>query len=141
MGIQNQYKLIRLVCFHHENFKSVFMQIYHSQYGIRDSLRLIADGCLFGAEYIGPADGPGKNLKMKRRIIMKKLVKTLVSSAVVASMAFGLCACSAGGGSATQAPTQAAPTEGTTAAATDAPVDTGSGLIKVGIINNVSRQP
>ena len=69
---------------------------------------------------------------------MKKLVKMLVSSAVVASMAFGLCACSAGGGTgSTQAPTQAAPTEGTTAAAeTEAPVDTGDGLIKVGIINN-----
>ena len=66
---------------------------------------------------------------------MKKLVKTLVSSAVVASMAFGLSACSSGGGSATQA-TQAAKqaeTEATTAAA---PVDSGSGLIKVGIINN-----
>ena len=69
---------------------------------------------------------------------MKKLVKMLVSSAVVASMAIGLSACSAGGGTgSTQAPTQAAPTEGTTAAAqTEAPVDTGDGLIKVGIINN-----
>ena len=51
---------MQVVCFHHENFKSVFMQTYHSQYGIRDSLRVIADGCLFGAEYIGPKAVRGK---------------------------------------------------------------------------------
>ena len=125
---------MQVVCFHHENFKSVFMQTYHSQYGIRDSLRVIADGCLFGAEYTGPHQGPGKNLKMKRRIIMKKFVKMLVSSAVIGAMAFGMCACTQT--TPTQAPT-AAPTDGTTAA-TEAPTDApaADGLIKVGIINN-----
>ena len=66
---------------------------------------------------------------------MKKLVRLLVSSALVGAMAFGMCACSGGGQTqATQAP---APTEGTTKAAetTAAPV-TDDGLIKVGIINN-----
>lgn len=51
---------MQVVCFHHENFKSVFMQTYHSQYGIRDSLRVIADGCLFGAEYTGPHHKAGE---------------------------------------------------------------------------------
>ncbi len=76
-----------------------------------------------------------KNLKMQRRFIMKKFVKMLVSSALVAAMAFGMCACNGGNGGATQAPTQApAPTE----SATDAPADTTATgeLIKVGIINN-----
>ena len=64
---------------------------------------------------------------------MKKFVKLLVSSALVAAMAFGVCACD-GGSTATQAP---APTEGpaTEAPATEAP-KTGDELIKVGIINN-----
>ena len=65
---------------------------------------------------------------------MKKLVKMLVSSAVVAAMAFGMTACSSGGSTATQGTTKA-PDE-TTAATTAAPADNGSGLIKVGIINN-----
>ena len=63
---------------------------------------------------------------------MKKFVKLLVSSALVAAMAFGVCACN--GTTPTQAP---APTEGpaTEAPATEAP-KTGDELIKVGIINN-----
>ena len=63
---------------------------------------------------------------------MKKFVKLLVSSALVAAMAFGVCACN--GSNPTQAP---APTEGpaTEAPATEAP-KTGDELIKVGIINN-----
>ena len=63
---------------------------------------------------------------------MKKFVKLLVSSALVAAMAFGVCACN--GTTPTQAPT---PTEGpaTEAPATEAP-KTGDELIKVGIINN-----
>lgn len=67
---------------------------------------------------------------------MKKLVKMLVSSAVVASMAFGMAGCSSGGSgstAATQATTKAADE---TQATTAAPADTGNGLIKVGIINN-----
>ena len=67
---------------------------------------------------------------------MKKLVKMLVSSAVVASMAFGMAGCSSGGSgstAATQATTKAADE---TKATTAAPADTGNGLIKVGIINN-----
>ena len=64
---------------------------------------------------------------------MKKFVKMLVSSALVAALAFGVCACD-GGNTATQAPT---PTEGpaTEAPATEAP-KTDDALIKVGIINN-----
>ena len=65
---------------------------------------------------------------------MKKLVKMLVSSAVVAAMAFGMTACTSGGNPTTQATTKA-PDE-TAAATTAAPADTGDGLIKVGIINN-----
>jgi len=63
---------------------------------------------------------------------MKKFVKMLVSSALVAAMACGICAC--GGTTPTQAPT---PTEGpaTEAPATEAPKG-GDELIKVGIINN-----
>ncbi|MBR4914780.1 MAG: substrate-binding domain-containing protein, partial [Clostridiales bacterium] len=63
---------------------------------------------------------------------MKKFVKLLVSSALVAAMAIGVCAC--GGSNPTQAPT---PTEGpaTEAPATEAP-KTDDALIKVGIINN-----
>ena len=66
---------------------------------------------------------------------MKKFVKMLVSSALVAAMAFGMCACNGNGG-ATQAPATEAPA--TTEGATEAPADTtASGeLIKVGIINN-----
>ena len=65
---------------------------------------------------------------------MKKLVKMLVSSAVVASMAFGMAGCSTGGSTATQATTAKPADE--TKATTAAPADTGNGLIKVGIINN-----
>lgn len=45
--------------------KSVFMQIYHSFRGIRDSLRYIAVGCLFGAEYTGCGKCPEKTSKCK----------------------------------------------------------------------------
>ena len=63
---------------------------------------------------------------------MKKFVKLLVSSALVAAMAFGVCACN---GSTTPT-TAATPTEGpaTEAPATEAPKT--DELIKVGIINN-----
>ena len=63
---------------------------------------------------------------------MKKFVKMLVSSALVAALAFGVCACD-GGSTATQAP---APTDApaTEAPATEAPKT--DELIKVGIINN-----
>ncbi|MBR4403574.1 MAG: substrate-binding domain-containing protein, partial [Clostridiales bacterium] len=62
---------------------------------------------------------------------MKKFVKLLVSSALVAAMAFGVCAC--GGSTPTQAP---APTDApaTEAPTTEAPKT--DELIKVGIINN-----
>ncbi len=62
---------------------------------------------------------------------MKKLVKMLVSSAIIASMAFVATACN-GGSTPT---TTAAPTNGETAS-TDAPAPAGDELIKVGIINN-----
>jgi len=47
-----------------ENIQPVFMQIYHSRYAIRDSLRVLADGCLFGAEFIGPKSP--KSIKAKK---------------------------------------------------------------------------
>ena len=64
---------------------------------------------------------------------MKKFVKLLVSSALVAAMAFGVCACNDGSTPTTAAP---APTDApaTEAPATDAPKT--DALIKVGIINN-----
>ena len=64
---------------------------------------------------------------------MKKFVKLLVSSALVAAMAFGVCACNGGSTPTTAAP---APTDApaTEAPATEAPKT--DGLIKVGIINN-----
>ena len=64
---------------------------------------------------------------------MKKFVKLLVSSALVAAMACGICACGGGTTPATQAP---APTDApaTEAPATEAPKT--DALIKVGIINN-----
>ena len=64
---------------------------------------------------------------------MKKFVKLLVSSALVATMACGICACGGGTTPATQAP---APTDApaTEAPATEAPKT--DALIKVGIINN-----
>ena len=64
---------------------------------------------------------------------MKKFVKLLVSSALVAAMAFGVCACNGGSTPTTAAP---APTDApaTEAPATEAPKT--DELIKVGIINN-----
>ena len=64
---------------------------------------------------------------------MKKFVKMLVSSALVAAMAFGVCACNGGSTPTTAAP---APTDApaTEAPATEAPKT--DELIKVGIINN-----